>query len=96
MVAPQKASASTREVVTNASVMMAIRRTAGRRETESLGLLRNEHCRNNESFAAPASMTNSFAPLGMSADLSHGVQGRDAGGTSARLPRRETTPVRNS
>jgi hypothetical protein len=46
MVAPQKASASTREVVTNASVMMAIRRTAGRRETESLGLLRNEHCRN--------------------------------------------------
>jgi hypothetical protein len=30
------------------------RRTAGRRETESLGLLRNEHCRNDESFAAPA------------------------------------------
>jgi hypothetical protein len=40
---PKKASASTREVVTNVLAMMAIRRADGHREQESRGLLRKEH-----------------------------------------------------
>jgi hypothetical protein len=65
----------------------------GVREYESLGLLRNEHCRNREIARAPASMRNSFAWLVMSADLIMRSEIWAPTARAPRLPHRDTARV---